>query len=137
MVRFLLILALVVIAMSLAVAGRFRYPLKLGSAMDRFFVGLQLAGNGVALVAAALLPPLTDRQGLWGFALLAAALLVAALSLFTLKLPAFGPARASTSGARSVKADSLTRTRWPYQTAFAAGYLSLLIYIWSIFGLYY
>ncbi|MFJ4207925.1 hypothetical protein ACIPY2_05600 [Paenarthrobacter sp. NPDC089675] len=137
MARSFIILALVVVALSLAVAGRFRYPLRPSFAMDRFFVRLQLGGNGVALVAAAMLPFLTAFQGLWAFGFLAAALLVTALFLFPLKLPAVRPVRASTSGRRSVRAESLTRTRWPYQTAFAAGYVSLLIYIWSIFGLFF
>lgn len=137
MAGLLLIVTLVVIATSVAVAGRFRYPLEPRSSLDRFFVGMQLVGNGLALLAAVLLPTVTGFHGFWGLAYLAAALLVAAFALYPVQHSARGPARPDTSGRHSVAAGDLNRTRWPYQTAFASAYLSLLFYVMSIFGLYF
>ncbi|WP_216659663.1 hypothetical protein [Paenarthrobacter sp. CM16] len=105
--------------------------------MDRFFVGLQLAGNGVALVVAVLLPAFSTFQGLWGLAYLSGALLTGAFALYPMKLSAIGPAKVSTDGKRAVVPAAIRRTRWPYQSAFAGAYLALLIYAISIFGLYF
>jgi hypothetical protein len=45
MERTFLLGALVLTSLSLVTAGRFRYPVKPGSGLDRFFVRLQIAYN--------------------------------------------------------------------------------------------
>jgi uncharacterized membrane protein YfbV (UPF0208 family) len=135
--RFLLLGALVVISLSLVTAGRFRYPVKPGSALDTFFVRLQLAGNVVSIIIAAVLPSLTGFQGLPWLSYTAAALVVSALAFYPMKLPALDGLRAPTNGKRSVKTVELRRTRWPYQTLFAVGYLMLLAYVMSVFRFYF
>jgi len=70
MERFLLLASLVLISLSLVNAGRFRYPVKPGSTLDRFFIGLQIAYNVLSIAVATLLPSFTGFQGLPWLALL-------------------------------------------------------------------
>lgn len=137
MERFLLLGALVLISLSLVNAGRFRYPVKPGSKLDRFFVRLQIAYNILSILVAVLLPSFTGFQGLPWLAYSAAALLTLALAVYPVELPALGKLKAATEGKRSVKAPQLRRTRWPYQTIFALGYVLLAAYTFTVWRFYF
>jgi hypothetical protein len=137
MERFLLLGSLVLISLSLVNAGRFRYPVKPGSALDHFFIRLQIGYNFLAILVAAVLPSFTGFQGLPWLAYAAAGVVTLALAVYHIELPALGRLRASTEGKRSVEAPSLRRTRWPYQTLFALGYMMLGAYTFSVFQFYF
>lgn len=137
MEKILLILALVVISISLVTAGRFRYPLQPGSRMDRFFVRLQIVGNIVALAIALLLPSATEHQGLSSLSYIAAVLEACALALIRVKLPAPWSLWIPPAGKRAAEPANLDRTRWPYQTLFALGYMALLAYVLSVFRFFF
>jgi hypothetical protein len=132
MERFVVILAFVLIAASVAAAGRFRYPVKEGTRADLFFERLQLSGNFLALAVEMALPIVTDFVGVPALSFIAGGFQLAAIIAYRVQLPAIRPVRASTSGRHSVNEVSLRRTRWPYQTLFALGYIILLAYLFSI-----
>ncbi|WP_120521921.1 hypothetical protein [Arthrobacter celericrescens] len=134
MARFLILLSIVLIAASVAVAGRFRLPLKENSRIDVFFQRLQLLGIVIAAVAELALPLATGWLGVPALAYTAAALHIASLTVYRVKLPAVQGIRPRTTGSHSVNERDLRRTRWPYQTLFAVGYVVLLIYIFTIYG---
>lgn len=135
--RFLILLALVLVALAVATAGRHRYPIKEGSRADRFFERFQLAGNVVAIGVGLLLPIVTVFVGLPLLAYTAAAFQLLAVAIFQVQLPPARAFRPGTSGYHSVEENNLRRTRWPYQTAFALGYFFLLAYVFSIFARYF
>ena len=137
MERFLILLALVLVAVALCTAGRYRYPIKEGSRADQFFERLQLAGNVLAIGVELLLPIVTLFLGLPLLAYTAAALQLLAVTIFQVQLPPVRAFRPGTSGQHSVEANMLRPTRWPYQTAFALGYFFLLAYVSSIFAKYF
>ena len=137
MERLLLLGALVLISLSLVTAGRFRYPIKPGSAPDRFFVRLQIANNVLAILVAALLPLFTEFQGLPWLAYSAAGVVTLALAVYPVELPAFGRLAPPTEGKHSVDAAALRRTRWPYQALFAIGYAMLAAYTFTVWRFYY
>lgn len=130
--RFLVIFAFVLIAASTATAGRFRYPVKEGTRLDLFFERLQLSGNVLALALEMALPIVTGFVGVPALSFIAAGFQLAAILAYRVQLPAIRPVRASTSARHSVDEASLRRTRWPYQTLFALGYIILLAYLISI-----
>lgn len=135
--RFLIFLALVLVALAFTTAGRFRYPIKEGSRADQFFERFQLAGNVAAIGVELLLPIVTAFLGLPLLAYTAAALQLLAVTIFQVQLPPFRAFRPGTSGQHSVEEHDLRRTRWPYQAAFALGYLFLLAYVFTIFAKYF
>jgi hypothetical protein len=137
MERFLLLASLVLISLSLVNAGRFRYPVKPGSTLDRFFIRLQIAYNFLSIAVATLLPSFTGFQGLPWLAYSAAALVILALAVYPLELPALDALSPSTEGKRSVKAPDRRRTRWPYQTLFALGYMVLAAYTLTVWRFYF
>jgi hypothetical protein len=134
--RFLILLALILVALAIATAGGYRYPIKEGSRADRFFERFQLAGNVVAIGVELLLPIVTVFVGLPLLSYSAAALQLLAVTIFQMQLPPVRAFRPGTSGYHSEE-NNLRRTRWPYQTAFALGYFFLLAYVFSIFARYY
>lgn len=137
MERFLILLALVLVGLAVAAAGRFRLPVKEGSRTDQFFVRFQLAGNVVAIGVDVLLPIVTVFVGMPLLAYSAAILQLLAVTIFHVQLPPVRWFRPGTSGQHSVEEENLRRTRWPYQTAFAMGYAFLLAYVLSIFPTYF
>ena len=137
MERFLILLALVLVAVALCTAGRYRCPIKEGSRADQFFERLQLAGNVLAIGVELLLPIVTLFLGLPLLAYTAAALQLLAVTIFQVQLPPVRAFRPGTSGQHSVEENMLRPTRWPYQTAFALGYFFLLAYVSSIFAKYF
>jgi hypothetical protein len=132
MAQFLLTFAVILISMSLVTAGRFRFPLEPGSKLDNFFVHLQLVGNILAVVTAALLPIVTEYRGIPALSFIAAILVVAALAIYQVKLPSIWNTERTTAAKHSVDAESLVRTRWPYRTLFAVGYFVLLAYVFTV-----
>lgn len=137
MERFLIVLALGLVSLATATAGRYRYPIKEGSRADQFFERFQLAGNIVAIGVELLLPVVTAFVGLPLLAYIAAAPQLLAVIIFQVQLPPVKAFRPGTSGQHSVGEDNLRRTRWPYQTAFALGYFFLVAYVFTIFGRYF
>ncbi|MDT0195547.1 hypothetical protein Q9R30_09285 [Arthrobacter sp. AB6] len=137
MERFLILLAIVLASVAVCVAGRYRFPIKEGSRADHFFERLQLAGNVVAIGVELLLPAVTGFLGQPLLAFAAAILQVFAVSIFRVQLPPIRAVRPGTAAQHSVGERELRRTRWPYQTAFALGYVLLLAYVASIFGMYF
>lgn len=137
MERFLILLALGLVSLAIATAGRYRYPIKEGSRADQFFERFQLAGNVVAIGVALLLPVVAVFAGLPLLAYTAAALQLLAVTIFQVQLPPVQAFRPGTSGQHSVEEDNLRRTRWPYQTAFALGYFFLVLYVFTIFARYF
>jgi len=135
--RFLILFSVVLVATSVVTAGRFRFPLKEGSRPDVFFQRLQLTGIVIATVLELALPAATSWLGLPLFAYTAAALHVASLAIYRVKLPAIQGIRAGTTGSHSVKEQDLRRTRWPYQTLFALGYMTLLVYVFTVWRFYF
>ena len=135
--RFLILLALVLVALAFTTAGRYRYPIKEGSRADQFFERFQLAGNVAAIGVELLLPIVTVFLGLPLLAYTAASLQLLAVTIFQVQLPPFRAFRPGTSGQHSVEENDLRRTRWPYQAAFALGYLFLLAYVFTIFAKYF
>ena len=125
------------ISLSLVTAGRFRYPVNPGSALDRFFVRLQIVYNVLSILVASLLPSFTGFQGLPWLAYSAAVVVTLALAVYPVELPALGRLGPSTVGKRSVKAGALRRTRWPYQTLFALGYIMLAAYTLAVWRFYF
>lgn len=137
MARFLIILAIVLVAASLSIAGRHRFHIKEGSRTDHLFEQLQFVGNVAAIGLELLLPIVTGFLGLPLLAYAAAAFQLLAVTSVRVELPPIRTLRPGTSGKHSVDKDHLRRTRWPYQTAFALGYVLLLVYVATIFGMYF
>ncbi|WP_115788956.1 hypothetical protein [Arthrobacter silvisoli] len=137
MARFLIFLSIVLIAASLATAGRFRFPLKEGSRTDLFFQRLQLLGIVIASVVELALPTATGWLGLPVLAHTAAALHLASLAVYPVKLRAVQGIRPGTTGSHSVNEQDLRRTRWPHQALFAIAYITLLVYIFTIYRFFF
>lgn len=133
----LIIFSITLVAASVCIAGRYRFPLKEGSRADLFYERLQLYGNFVAIGVELVLPFVTGFVGLPVLAFTGAILQTAAVAIFQVKLPAIRIVRPQTSSSHSVAVDELRRTRWPYQTTFALGYVSLLAYLATIFGYFF
>ena len=129
----LLLSACILVALSVVTAGRFRFiPVREGNSLDRFFIKLQLGLNIVSIPLAAILPILTKFDGQPWLAYVAVALVTASLVVYPVRLPALLKLAPSTGGKRSVAAGHLRRTRWPYQTLFALGYLALVVYAFPL-----
>jgi hypothetical protein len=62
----------------------------------------------------------------------AALLVVAALACYPVNLPSIWNTEGTTAAKHAVDANSLIRTRWPYQTLFALGYCVLLTYVFTV-----
>jgi hypothetical protein len=137
MERFLILAALILVAISISTAGRYRYPVKEGSRLDQVFERLQLAGIVAAIGVGLSLPTVTGFTGLPGLAYSAVFLQVFAVAIFRIQLPPIRGFRPGTEGRHSVEESEQRRTRWPYQTAFALGYVLLLAYVASIFAIYF
>jgi hypothetical protein len=137
MERFLILLAIVLASVAVCTAGRYGNPIKEGSRADHFFERLQLAGNAVAIGVELLLPAVTGFLGQPLLAYAAAILQIFAVSIFRVQLPPIRAFRPGTAAQHSVAEQELRRTRWPYQTAFALGYVLLLAYVATIFGMYF
>ena len=135
--RFLIWLSIVLIAASLATAGRFRFPVKEGSRTDVFFQRLQLLGVVIAAVVELVLPAATGWRGLPVLAYTAAALHLASLAVYRVRLRAVQGIRPGTTGSHSVNEQDLRRTRWPYQTLFAVGYMILLVYVFTVYRFFF
>lgn len=129
----LLLSACILVALSASAAGRFRFiPVREGNSLDRFFIKLQLGLNVVSILLAAILPIVTKFEGQPWLASVAAALVSASLVTYPIQLPAWRKLAPSTRGKRSVNAADVRRTRWPYQTLFALGYLALVLYAFPL-----
>ena len=129
MAQTLIIFSFVLVSASVSIAGRYHFPIKEGSKVDLVYERIQLYGNFVAIVVELLLPLVTGFVGLPLLAFAAAIFQTVAVVLFRVKLPAVRPVRPQTSALHSVADDELRRTRWPYQTSFALGYVLLLAYL--------
>lgn len=133
----LLLSACILVALSVVTAGRFRFvPVRVGNSLDRFFIKLQLGFNIVSIPLAAILPILTKFEGQPWLAYVAASLVTASLVVYPVQLPPLLKLAPSTRSKRSVAAADLRRTRWPYQTLFALGYLALLVYAFPLASSY-
>lgn len=133
----LLLSACILVALSVVTAGRFRFiPVREGNSLDRFFIKLQLGLNIVSIPLAAILPILTKFEGQPWLAYVAVALVAASLVVYPIQLPPLLKLAPSTRGKRSAAAADLRRTRWPYQTLFALGYLALLVYAFPLASSY-
>jgi len=103
-------------------------PVREGNSLDRSFIKLQLGPNVLSIPLAAVLPILTRFEGQPWLAYIAVALVSASLAMYPVQLPALPPLTPSTQAKRSVETSGLRRTRWPYQTFLALGYLALVLY---------
>jgi hypothetical protein len=135
--RFLILLSIFTVAASVATAGRFRFPLKEGSRVDVFYQRLQLAGIVLAAAVELTLPTATNWLGLPALSYTAAALHLASLAVYRVKLPAIQGIRPGTTGSHSTEEHDLRRTRWPHQTIFAVAYVTMLIYLFTIFRYFF
>jgi hypothetical protein len=133
----LLLSACILVALSVVTAGRFRFiPVREGNSLDRLFIKLQLGLNIVSIPLAALLPIVTKFEGQPWLAFVAVALVTASLVVYSVQLPPLLELAPSTRGKRSIAAADLRRTRWPYQTLFALGYLALVVYAFPLASSY-
>lgn len=137
MERSLIIFSVILISASVCIAGRYRFPIQEGSKVDLFYERLQLYGNVVAIGVELLLPFVTGFVGIPVLAFTAALFQAAAVAIFRIKVRAIRIVRPKTSASHSVAVEELRRTRWPYQTSFALGYVSLLAYLATIFRYFF
>jgi hypothetical protein len=136
MEHFIVILAFCLILFSLSISGRSEY-IKQGSKLDVALERVQLAGNFVACIVGAVLPSLTHFLGLPLLAYLSACCHLTAVALYHVQLPPIWFIRPSTRGEHSVGVFGMRRTRWPYQTIFALGYLLMTAQLVSVSPYYW
>lgn len=114
--------------------GRYRFPLKRESRMDRILGAINVFCNAGLCLLAMILPLTTDFVGIPALAFIAAALFLSSLFLYRVKVMDLRTRLASNDGRRALPADAQAKTRWPYTLVYVLGYAFMAIYIATING---
>lgn len=129
--RFLIIVAVIIIGGSLAIAGHQRFSGKESPGTRQLMEQLQLTGNMLACAVEALLPFATAFRGVPALSFSAAVLQFVAVALHRAQLP---PVRALHKEDEAPRdgGHELRRLGWSYHTVFATGNVLLLAYLATI-----
>jgi hypothetical protein len=139
MIKVLMVSYFILIAYAIGYSGQFKLPriVRPGTTIYSILGKANLVLHGVGVVISVTLPPLTGFNGAPVLSYLSALLVTISLALYrwrplSLRVRLFRP-----GGKRGKPLSEQEHTRWPYVWICGAGYCVMLVYIQTIFKIFW